>query len=134
MQGVTIGAKLQLNSGEKRLKGDLEEILSVIGERVLTSRWRCWDLDFILKNDGDWYSNKDKKMKLSGEELVKFAESVGQTIDGRFEARSEGATKHPWLLIVAFDSSWYEVWSSKSWVIERVKEHFKDVTDIPNQL
>jgi len=134
MQGVKIGAKLLLKNGEKRLKGDLEEILAVIGERVLTSRWRCWDLYYLLKFDREWDSNKDKKMKLSGAELVKFSQNVAQTIDGRFEARSEGAAKHPWLLIVAFDSSWYEVWSSKPWVLEKIKNHFKEVSDISNNL
>jgi hypothetical protein len=59
-----------------------------------------------------------------------MASRIHQTIDGRFEARSEGAAKNPWLVIVAFDSSWFEVWSSKPWVIEKIKTNFQDTTDI----
>lgn len=131
MQGVKIQDKRESSSG-RFLNVYLKDILPLLGEKVLTSRWRCWDLDYSLKRNIEWYSKKDKTMKMSGEELVKFSENVGQIIDGKFEAKSEGAAKHPWAKIVFFDSSWAEVWSSKTWVIEKVKEHFEDVTVISN--
>lgn len=80
--------------------------------------------------DGEPFGNRDKTMKMSGEELINFSESIALIIDGKFEARSEGAAKHPWAKIVFFDSSWAEVWSSKSWLIEKVRKNFRDVTDI----
>jgi hypothetical protein len=130
MVGVKISPKLLLKSGEKRLKGDLEEILSLIGESVLTSRWRCLDLWYLDSHD----TVRETIMKLSGKELLKFASTITQTIDGRFEAKSEGAAKRPWLVILAVDSSWFEVWSSKQWVIKKIKEHFQDVSDISNKI
>lgn len=129
MIGVKIQDKRESSSG-RFLNVYLKDILPLLGERVLTSQWRSWDLYFLKKIDGEWYSNKDKTMKISGEELIKFSESVGQIIDGKFEAKTEGATKHPWAKIVFFDSSWAEVWSSKTWIIEKVKENFEDVNDI----
>lgn len=134
MKGVKIQDKKESSGGGSILNVYLKDILPLLGERVLTSNWRCWNLYYLEKIDEEWYSNKDKTMKISGAELVKFSESVGQIIDGIFEARGEGETKHPWLKIVFFDSSWAEVWSSKSWVIEKVREQFKDVTDISNNI
>jgi hypothetical protein len=134
MKGVKIQDEKDSSGGGRVLNVYLKDILPLLGETVLTSRWRCWDLYYLKKIDKEWYSNKDKTMKISGSELVKFSESVGQIIDGIFEARSEGAAKHPWVKIVFFDSSWAEVWSSKLWVIEKVRERFKDVTDISDPL
>ena len=129
MIGVKIRDKKHSDGGLSSLSFSLKDILAVVVENVLTSRWRCWDLDYLIKINDEWYSNKDKKMKLSGAELIEFSENAGLIIDGRFEAKSEGGAKRPWLLIVAFDTSWYEVWSSKPWVIEKIKARFKDVSE-----
>jgi len=130
MIGVKIKDKKRSNGGGSTLTFSLKDILAVIGEKVLTSRWRCSELDYLKKTDEEFYSKKVRTMKLSGAELIDFSEKVGLILDGRFEAKSEGGAKRPWLLIVAFDTSWYEVWSSKPWVIEKMKAHFKDVSEI----
>ncbi|HVE58467.1 MAG TPA: hypothetical protein VNB22_16665 [Pyrinomonadaceae bacterium] len=130
MIGVKIKDKNQSKGGGSSLSFSLKDILALVGEKVLTSRWRCSDLNYVKNIKGEWYPNKDKTLKLSGAELIDFSERVGLILDGRFEAKSEGGAKRPWLLIVAFDTSWYEVWSSKPWVIEKIKAHFKDVSDI----
>lgn len=130
MQGVKIQDKRKSSGGGNILNVYLKDILPLLGEKVLTSRWRCWDLDYIQMLEGEPYGNRDKTMKISGAELMEFSERAGQIIDGVFEAKSEGAAKHPWIKIVFFDSSWAEVWSSKPWVIEKIKERFENVTDI----
>lgn len=124
MQGVKILDKKELSSGVKILNVYLKDILPLLGEQVSTSRWRCRDLNYIFGIDGKPFGNKDKMMKVSGAELIEFSESVGQIVDGVFEAKSEGAAKHPRAKIVFFDSSWAEVRSSKPRVIEKVREHF----------
>ena len=113
---------------------DLRDILAEIGEPVLTSRWRCQKVWCTAIIDGAPFEFRDDRFKLSGEELVKIALEVHQTIDGRFEAKGQGAAKKPWLVIVAHDSSFYEVWSSKPWVIEKLKARFEDVTDFTGDL
>ena len=116
------------------LSFDLRDILAVIGEPVLASKWRCLKIWSTVRVDGEWCSFRDSRFKLSGAEMVRFACDHAQIIDGRFEAKGEGAAKHPWLIIVAHDSSFYEVWSSKSWVIEKLKIRFEDVIDITGDL
>jgi hypothetical protein len=77
---------------------------------------------------GEFYEGR---RELTGEEMRRFAGTVLQTIDGHFEAHSGGAAKRPWLIILAVDSSWFEVWSSKPAVLEGVRARFKHVSDIP---
>ncbi|HEY8559896.1 MAG TPA: hypothetical protein VIL74_05805 [Pyrinomonadaceae bacterium] len=109
---------------------DLKDILNTVGDRVIKSRWRCRDLWVLANFDENPDSYRFSRLKVSGDELLEMASKIYQTIDGRFEARSEGAAKTPWLVIVAFDSSWFEVWSSKLWIIEKIKTTFQDTTDI----
>jgi hypothetical protein len=131
MPSIRIQDKIQRASGSF-LDVYLKDILSAIGEPVLTSRWVCRDLWCVRSRDGVPQELREKRLKFSGEEIMLFASNAGQVIDGRFEARGQGAAKRPWLIIVAFDSTFYDVWSSKPNVIERIKERYNDVSDIPN--
>jgi len=134
MLGIKIQDKRLSKSGGSLLSFDLRDILAVIGEPVNKSRWRCIDLWYTANRNGRLSEIREARLKLSGEELTQLASDIHQTIDGRFEAKSDGATKKPWLIIVAFDSSWFEVWSSKPWAIEKLKKHFQMVSDIPINL
>jgi hypothetical protein len=130
MLGIKIQDKRQSN-GISFLSFDLRDIIAVIGEPVLSSRWLCYDLCYTANRNGRSVEIREERLKISGEELIHLASSIHQTIDGRFEAKSGGAAKMPWLIIIAFDSSWFEVWTSKPQVIEKLKEHFQMVNDIP---
>src|SRR3954447_901647 len=105
MLGIKIQDARSLGSGGSFLRFDLRDILAVVGEAVLTSRWRCRNLCYTAVRGGVIGEFREKRRKLSGEELIRFAAGVYQTIDGRFEARGGGAAKHPWLIISAVDSS-----------------------------
>lgn len=129
MLGVKILDK-KLHKNGSGLNFDIKDILAAIVESTSNSRWRCRDLWYTTTRNGKVVSVKEARLKLSGEKLLRLAASIHQTIDGRFEARSEGAAKHPWLIIIAFDSSWFEVWSSKPRVLEKIKERFKDVSEM----
>ena len=130
MQGVKIRDIRKSSSGCTVLGFDLRDILDVIGEPARAARWRCRDLWCTASIDGEAVSIEEKKLDFTGEEFIEFASSIHQTIDGRFEVRREGAAKKPWLLIVAFDSSWFEVWTTKPTIIEKLKNRFQDVSDI----
>jgi hypothetical protein len=112
------------------LSFDLRDILAVIGEPVRKSRWRCYDLWFTAKRNEKFSEFRESRLKLTGDELMQFAFEIHQTIDGRFEATGEGAAKKPWLVIKAVDSSWFEVWTSKPKIIEKLKERFQIVNEI----
>ena len=131
MPSIRIQNKIQRRSGSI-LDVQQKDILSAIGEPVLTSRWVSRDLWCVrLRNDTP-QELQEKRLKFSGEEIMRFASNAGQVIDGWFEARGQGTAKRPWLIIVAFDSTFYDVWTSKTKVIERIKERYTDVSDIPS--
>src|SRR5215204_3966837 len=131
MPSVRIQDKIKRASGNF-LDVHLKDILSAIGEPVLTSRWVGRDLWCVRKRDGVPEELRLDRLKFTGKEILEWSSKVGQIIDGRFEARGQGAAKRPWLIIVAFDSSFYDVWSSKPNAIERIKERYNNVSDIPN--
>lgn len=131
MFGIKIKDTKPSAGGGSFLSFDLRDILAAVGEPVLSSRWRCRDLWYIAERDGKFNEFREARQKLTGEEMIRFAGSIHQTIDGRFEARGGGAAKRPWLIILAVDSSWFEVWSSKRKVLERVRRRFEKVSDLP---
>ena len=130
MVGIKIQDSTYSPSGGRILSFDLRDILAVVGDPVLASRWRCYDLCYTTVDDNEIGEVRGQRRKLSGEELIQYAASVQQTINGRFEARGGGAAKRAWLIIEAVDSSWFEVWSSKPEVLERLKARFQQVIDI----
>ncbi len=130
MLGIKIQDKKQSNSGSGFLDFDLRDILAVIGEPVKQSKWLCYNLWYTAQRNGIFNEFHEARLKFSGDELIQFASEIHQTIDGRFEAKTEGAAKKPWLVIIADDSSWFEVWASKPKIIEQLKEHFQVVNEI----
>ena len=130
MFGIKIRDAKLSGGGSSYLSFDLRDILTAVGEPVFSSRWRCRDLWYTAERDGKFTEIREARRKLSGEEIMRFAAGIHQTINGRFEARGGGAAKMPWLIILAVDSSWFEVWSSKREVLERVRAHFEQVSDL----
>ena len=114
------------------LSFDLRDILDVIGASVFSSHWRCLDLWYTAVKDGKFSEFRERRRSLSGKELVEFAAGVHQSIDGRFIAKKDGANK-PWLIILAVDSSWFEVWCSKPKVLEELKSRFAQVSSLSSR-
>lgn len=67
-------------------------------------------------------------MIVSGRTLAHIARMLNQTIEGEFVALGDDA--EAWLVIRAVDSSWFEVWSHRPLVLEQIKGHFHDTTDV----
>ncbi|HLM02704.1 MAG TPA: hypothetical protein VK400_16750 [Pyrinomonadaceae bacterium] len=130
MYGIKIQDSRKTASGGNSLNFDLRDVLAVIGEPARKARWRGRDIWCTASRNGKAVSIREERRDFSGEEFFQFASSIHQTIDGRFEVRREDAAKKSWLVIVAFDSSWFEVWSSKPEVIEKLRNHFEKVSDL----
>ncbi|SRR5258705_2405180 len=131
MLGIKIKDSKTSGGGCSFLSFDLRDILSAIGDPASVSHWSCRDLCYTGKKGENFTEIREARRRLSGEEMMRFASEIHQTIDGRFEARNGGGARRPWLIILAVDSSWFEVWSSKREVLERVRTRFEKVTDLP---
>jgi hypothetical protein len=130
MFGIKIQDTKPSAGGTGILSFDLRDILAAIGEPVRLSQWRCHDLRYTAEKDGKFYEFRERLRRCNGQDMIEFAAGVHQTIDGRFSAKSSGAAKKPWLIILAVDSSWFEVWSTKPQVIARLAERFAKVSEL----
>jgi hypothetical protein len=129
MRGVQIR---DMNEVGRVLAVDLQHILDLIGERTILSRWRASEVWATGKEAGEvaqeLENSADGQTFISGEHLNHMAHSLVQVIDGNFLA-FEGDTDLPWLIIRAVDSSFYEVFSTKPEVLNRIRASFRRVSD-----
>ena len=108
---------------------DLKEIFSAIGDPVSVSTWRCHNVECTGENAQRLYEVSEEGESISGKELVQIVAGIFQTIDGEFEAYRDGK-EDPWLVVNAVDSSWFEVLSMDSAVLERIRSSFQHVSEL----
>jgi hypothetical protein len=65
--------------------------------------------------------------RVAGTRLIEIARDVRQIIWGEFKGYADGAVDEPWIVIVAVDSSWFEIHSDDEAVLARIRKAFKDV-------
>jgi len=113
---------------------DLRDLLSVIGPAVESSQWRCTDLWCIPiepVGEGELEPQYDTGSLISGSTLTTLAARTRQVIDGEFRAhRGTPTSEHPWLVIRAVDSSFWEVFSDDDSVLQQLRTRFHDVQDL----
>jgi hypothetical protein len=129
MKGLKITDSRQTELGGF-LKFDLKEVFSAIGDPVSVSTWRCHNVECIGENAERLHELSEEGQSVSGKELVQIVAGIFQTIDGEFEAYRDGK-EDPWLVVNAVDSSWFEVLSADSAVLESIKSSFQDVSELP---
>jgi hypothetical protein len=117
---------------------DLREILAALGPRAHATYWTVSDVassDQALDATGDG-ADALEELALSGERtagtrLIDIARTVSQTIWGEFRGYSDKAAAEPWIVIVAVDSSWFEVRSDDAAALAGIRGAFKDVRSAP---
>jgi len=128
MQGLKIKDFRQTELGSS-LNFDLKEIFSAIGDPVTVSTWKCHNVECTGENAERLYELSEEGYSVSGKELVAIVAGIFQTIDGEFEAYRDGK-EDPWLVVNAVDSSWFEVFSVDSAVLESIRSRFQDVSEL----
>jgi hypothetical protein len=129
MQGVKIKDLTPTEHGGF-LCFDLKDIFSAIGKAVISSSWRCHDVECVGENADRLYELSEKGKSVSGLELSEIVGGIFQTFDGRFEAFRDGQ-EEPWLVVSAVDSSWFEVCSLDASILEKIRSRFREVSQIP---
>jgi hypothetical protein len=72
--------------------------------------------------------------RVSGSRLLEMAGRTHQVIWGEFRSYRHSSESEPWVKIIAFDSSWYEVWSEDEATVQRVASVFNDTTLTPTPI
>jgi hypothetical protein len=70
------------------------------------------------------------RMVISGQRLIEIAKDVRQIIMGEFRGYETTSSTAPWIIVIAFDSTWFEVRSTDDAALARLKVAFKDVRPV----
>ena len=110
-----IGIRISDYTEQGVLAFDLADLLVLLGDSARTSRWRCSVEACISAEHGRPYLEDayNKPDALTGTELLGLARETLQVIDGTFEAFHHGENT-PWIKLVAFDSTYWEVFALDS--------------------
>jgi hypothetical protein len=113
---------------------DLKEVLAALGPRGLTAYWTVGDvaaqgesLDATGEGAAALEALAVSGERIIGSRLAKIAESVRQIIWGEFKGYDDKLSDAPRVVVVAFDSSWWEIQSEETTLLDRVARAFKGV-------
>jgi hypothetical protein len=112
------------------LSFDLTDILSLCGERALSSAWLCSDVEAVGPGAEKLHAICDARRTIAGSELNSLASGISQTIDGYFYAW-EAAGDFPWLFIRAVDGDEFAVATTGREILEAIRRRFRDVRESP---
>lgn len=112
----------------------LKEVLRALGPGATDWLWVVSDveegeaLEAVGPSFPELEALKPSGDRVPGSRLARIADGIDQVIWGEFRAyRDEGAAE-PLVRVVAFDGSYYEVWSEDAALIGRVQSSFGDTT------
>jgi hypothetical protein len=108
---------------------DLYPLLVALGDRAVNSVWQGSDLDCFGETAEELCSLTDDHQPIAGQDLLRLAAGVTQTIDGTFKAYDQGATSH-WISIRAWDGSGFYIEIDDPELKERLKSQFHAVEEI----
>ncbi len=117
--------------GSGGLAFDLAEVLGALGNRVATSRWRCWNLSYVSRDEVDIgpLDRAASGESIDGTDLLAALPRLMQVIDGEFQG-FEGEPE-PWVIIRAVDTSSWEVSSHDAGTLHAIRATFRVVDDLP---
>lgn len=127
MRGVTISDLDEQNV----LTVDLVDVLRLLGEVVLESRWKLRGVEALGGTAASELQQlSDAQSEIDGRTLIKLAADVDQVVDGEFRGFRDGDSR-PWIVIRAVDSSAYDVLTEDDRIVERIRGRFRAVSEIP---
>jgi len=125
--------------GRNVLAFDLRDILSALGPQADRATWRVGKVEGEFMVTGDDAADKLDNLAGSGrpvygKHLRKISRHVRQTIFGEFRGYENASSTDPWIIVIAYDSTWFEIQSRDEAALNRLKAAFKDVRPVPSIL
>jgi hypothetical protein len=108
---------------------DLFDILTALDDRAAASTWYGSGLECIGNGAEELYSITDKKLPLTGNELLRITSQIYQTIDGDLKAFENNA-EDPWILIRAWDGTGFYFETLDPQIKELFKSRFGIFEDV----
>ncbi|WP_226587561.1 hypothetical protein [Microseira wollei] len=125
MHCIIITAQTDDNS----LDVNLSNILQLIQPLASSSQWDISELDCSGSSADELQQLADAKTRVSGTDLLRLATNLTLLLDGLFSGYFEGKNQ-PWISIRAADNVGYEVQTENQEVLARMRQNFKNVTDM----
>ncbi|HSB15307.1 MAG TPA: hypothetical protein VLE22_12680 [Bryobacteraceae bacterium] len=114
--------------GESGLGFDLPEVLKALGPRVLASAWAIDGLHYVSTDERNVSGfQAEEGVRIPGAKLLSGISNLLQVLDGEFRAFE--ASREPWVIVRAIDSSWWEVESDDSVALSAIRERFRNVDE-----
>jgi hypothetical protein len=120
------------DADDRGLSFDLKDLLAAIGQPALEAYWtvgsveRCGEpLEVIGKDIRPIEALAASGERVSGYRLREIAADIHQTIWGEFRGYETSAAPIPWVILIAVDSTWFEVHSTDTALLDRLKITFK---------
>jgi hypothetical protein len=122
---------------DKTPRVDLRDVLAALGERAISAFWAVSGVDAEGEDVAATGDRADElealsrsRKRVSGQRLAEIAKGIHQTIGGKFQGYDGVSSVEPWITIIAFDSSWFEIRSPDEGVLCQLGSQFKDTRRI----
>jgi hypothetical protein len=103
---------------------DLRELLELLGERVVASRWVCAVEECRAEEPLTMIAKYNVPEGIDGKQIIRLAAVTRQVVDGVF-AGFDDAEPEPWVRLAAIDSSYWEVTAAENVLLPLVAS-FRD--------
>jgi hypothetical protein len=128
MKGITIRDR---DHETGNLSVTLADILSVVGNRALSSVWLLQEVECAGGSaSAELHAASDSGRLVGGTKLAQLAVSVNQVIDGTFRGFRTGE-QVSWIEVRAVDSSSFDVLCEDDTILATIKARFGAVHEIP---
>ncbi|MBI3018377.1 MAG: hypothetical protein HYY61_00560 [Deltaproteobacteria bacterium] len=108
----------------------LIDILDLLGPRAGTLKWEISDIESIGSTSGELYKLSTQGDRVSCPYFLRLAKNTIQVIDGEFRGY-EDDREEPWIVIHAIDSSAYDVEVNDNALLQRIRDRYRNVEDLP---
>ena len=126
-----IGVTIQDVDDRNVLAVDLKDILDIAGVRALRSRWLLSEVQAGGTEAAEELQRlSDTGKFIEGDRILDLSKQVWQVIDGKFQGFDYGSA-NPWIIVIAVDSTAYDVVTEERNLIDTLKARFEKVHDLP---
>jgi hypothetical protein len=123
------GIRVKDLAPQGHLSCDLRDFLDLLGDTADSSQWRVTgDVWAIGTQAEELEACGDAPTPIPGFRLRQLASAVSQVIDGEFTG-FRADDHHPWVVIRAVDSSYYEFFCQEPAILKRARERFRDTAE-----
>lgn len=118
---------------DHHLSFDLKEVLAAIGQPALEANWTVGSVE--QADEPLWVLGPSMPLvealansgeRVSGYRLLEIAQGIQQTIWGEFRGYETPTSLSPWIVVIAFESTWFEVHTDNATVLGALRARFKN--------